>query len=141
MASKNNFRTHELCIEEFSSNLFPKNQSTSYIQQFSIRCKLHINEDTADGTKTGIIRSSFILNACAQDSAEIYASIKGTVVGLFSVDAATPTHEFENMLRLNGMLTILPMMRSSIYSIGNLLTIRAPMIIPNLDVTQIEWDE
>lgn len=139
--SKNDFKTRDLRMVEFSSHLNPQYDGEQYTATFTMRNGMHINDDTRDGNKLGSIRCSFELCAYVDDPEHVYASIKGTAIGQFSVNANTSSEEFQNMLRLNGILTILPMIRSSVYSISHLLTIKVPMIIPNLDVTKLNWNE
>ena len=138
MNSKHNFRTMDFRITELSSTLDPKYESEQYAVRFEMDNETKQHRET-EKDALGAIKCSFELTALDSSREHVYASIKGTALGAFAADSDISEDEFETMLRINGMVTILPMLRSSVYAIANTLTIRAPMIIPNINVTKLKW--
>lgn len=141
MVSKNNFQTKELRILELKSSLNPQYERDQYTIEFEMHNETNQQSLGEGRDLAGTIRCKFKLSASDLNEENTYAIIEGVAVGVFTVDGSTDTDEFEKMLRINGMVTMLPMLRSSIFNVANTLTIRAPMIIPNVNVTAIQWND
>lgn len=141
MASKYNFQTKELRILELKSSLNPQYEGDQYTIQFEMHNETNQQSLGEGKDLAGTIRCRFKISASDSKDENIYAMIEGTAVGVFTVDPSTDSSEFEKMLRINGMVTMLPMLRSSVFNVANTLTVRAPMIIPNVNVTAIEWND
>lgn len=47
--------------------------------------------------------------------------------------------DFKRMLSLNGMATIIPIIRSTLLTASSVLGIKGKVILPNIDITKLEW--
>ncbi|HNX63131.1 MAG TPA: hypothetical protein PKN45_10865, partial [Candidatus Limiplasma sp.] len=70
-----------------------------------------------------------------------YAMLKITDVGTFEINPEITMDQFDKMLRLNGMATLIPIIRGIVLNVSSTLMVRIPMLVPNINVTQIEWEK
>lgn len=139
MASLNNFQTRELRVVDLRMVQNPVFQGDSYSMSFKLNCKTNHFDEPGKDEKAASVECEIELAAYVPNSEDIYARIEFTGIGVFTADSSTPHEEFEKMLRINGLATMLPILRGIIYNVSNTLTIKAPMLIPNLNVHDVIW--
>ena len=142
MAGLNGFQIRDKKVTHMNVEVNPDFEAEQYRLDFKMHNTIKHCKASDDGQKTAKITCSIELKAsCVGDEDNIYALIHVTDVGVFSVNADTSEEDFEKMLRINGMVTILPIVRGIIFNAANNLGIRAPMLVPNVNVTKMSWDK
>lgn len=149
------FRIENYGILKSITTIAPENEGfTQYKYGFSL--ENHINHEYLDDRLIGRIYTKVNYTVDAGDEREEdpqdsqnedesdplnYATIELDVVSIFTISADIPFEEFKKMLQLNGMATAIPLIRSTIFTLANVLAIRCDVLLPNINVREIPWKD
>lgn len=112
----------------------PHVEMSSY--NFQLKNKIHIQEDERKGSITSLVTA--VGSSDIDDESTV--KIQLLFAALFRAASETDANNFSKMLSLNGMATIIPIIRSTLLTASSVLGIKGKVILPNIDVTKLEWN-
>lgn len=131
---KSDFQLLDYAVLNFGYNNKNPNEDSSKFD-FQLKNHIHIQDDERKGTIVTRITAK-----SSTDSVDDQVGISMLFAAIFHAGKNSDKDAFQKMLQLNGMATIIPIIRSIIATASTTLGFGGKVILPNIDITKLDWD-
>ena len=142
MTLASGFQIRENKVLKLEVTVNPKYESTQCCTEFSMTCATQHHSNVVNEKQAAKIECCIKIELFRDpDKKKKYVTVDVKDIGIFEAPSELSKDDFDRMLHLNGLTTMLPIIRGIVFNITSSLNIRSSVLIPNINVTKMTWEK